>query len=383
MRPLHYDLELHLAFLLFHQDSLHVPGLGLFSVRRYGAEIQLPAGLILPPARRLSFAPDAHGDPSILLDQLCSIEGFSRAEAAEATDLCVAEWNRVLDRGDRLNLMGLGSLRRSEHTWVFKASLDANFLAASYGLPMFRMDLLQSADQALLVHSDPAAPRVRSWYAAAIVAGALGLAAVGGSKDDFRGLVQSASLRSDLGSWWTSQSSLVQNFAGDASSWASERFKTMGSSENRSEAPSTEPAVKTSEAPLSEPAATADPKAIAEPKAEPIAEPKALAEPKAEPKAKAEKPSAPAKAESPNAKAESASAEVAGSYALIVGAFSEEANATRLVASLRKAGYPAKMVQSSVGLNKVALRTFANENSARKAKTELRADFPAIWIYRE
>ena len=162
MRPLHYDLELHLAFLLFQQDSLHVPGLGVFSVRRYGAEIQLPAGLILPPARRLSFAPEAQGDSSVLLDHLCSIEGFSRAEAAEATDLCVAEWNRVLDRGDRLNLIGLGSLRRSDHAWVFKASIEANFLAASYGLPMFRMDLLQSADQGLAAHSDPAAPRVRS-----------------------------------------------------------------------------------------------------------------------------------------------------------------------------------------------------------------------------
>ena len=75
--------------------------------------------------------------------------------------------------------------------------------------------------------------------------------------------------------------------------------------------------------------------------------------------------------------------EAAEGYALIVGAFSDKANATRLVARLRKAGYPAKMVQSSVGLNKVALRTFANEDSARKAKTELRADFPAVWIYRE
>ena len=383
MRPLHYDLELHLAFLLFQQDSLYVQGLGVFSVRRYGAEIQLPAGLILPPARRLSFAPEASGDSSILLDHLCSIEGFTRAEAADATDHCVAEWNRVLDRGHRLNLRGLGSLRRSDHSWVFKATLEANFLSASYGLPMFRMDLLQAAEQALAVHSDPAAPRARSWYAAAIVAGALGLAAVGGSKDDFRDLIQSASLRSDLGSWWSSQSSLVKNFAGDAASWASNNFKSLGSSAQGSKAPEAEPAVKTSEAPLSEPKVLAEPKAKAEPKA--IAEPKALAEPKAkaEPKAIADRPSAPAKAESASAKTESVSVEPAGSYALIVGAFSEEANATRLVASLRKAGYPAKMVQSSVGLNKVALRTFANENSARKAKTELRADFPAIWIYRE
>lgn len=368
MRPLHYDLELHLAFLLFQQDSLYVQGLGVFSVRRYGAEIQLPAGLILPPARRLSFAPEASGDSSILLDHLCSIEGFTRAEAADATDHCVAEWNRVLDRGHRLNLRGLGSLRRSDHSWVFKATLEANFLSASYGLPMFRMDLLQAAEQALAVHSDPAAPRARSWYAAAIVAGALGLAAVGGSKDDFRDLIQSASLRSDLGSWWSSQSSLVKNFAGDASSWASNNFKSLGSSAQGSKAPGAEPAVKTSEAPLSEPVAIAKPKALPEPKA--------LAEPKAEPEGKAEKPSAPETAESVNA-------EPSEGYALIVGAFSDKANATRLVASLRKAGYPATMVESSVGLNKVALRTFANENLARKAKTELRADFPAVWIYRE
>ena len=355
MRPLHYDLELHLAFLLFQQDSLYVQGLGVFSVRRYGAEIQLPAGLILPPARRLSFAPEASGDSSVLLDHLRSIEGFSHAEAAEATDLCVAEWNRVLDRGDRLNLIGLGSLRRSDHAWVFKASIDANFLAASYGLPMFRMDLLQSANQVLSAHSEPAAPRVRSWYAAAIVAGALGLAAVGGSKDDFRGLVQSASLRSDLGSWWSSQSSLVQNFAGEASSWASERFKSIASP--ASEAPDAEPAITTANAKLeAKPEATPEAKAEAKPEAKP------------ETKAKAE----------PEAKAEPSEG-----YALIVGAFSDKANATRLVASLRKAGYPAKMVQSSVGLNKVALRTFANEDSARKAKTELRADFPAVWIYRE
>jgi len=91
-----------------------------------------------------------------------------------------------------------------------------------------------------------------------------------------------------------------------------------------------------------------------------------MAKPEAKPKAKPE-----------------AKAEPSGGYALVVGAFSEKANATKLVASLRKAGYPAKMVQSSVGLNKVALRTFANEDSARKAKTELRADFPAVWIYRE
>jgi hypothetical protein len=41
------------------------------------------------------------------------------------------------------------------------------------------------------------------------------------------------------------------------------------------------------------------------------------------------------------------------------------------------------VLQSRVGLKKVALRTFADADSARNAKTELKSDFPAIWIYHE
>ncbi|MFZ9190236.1 MAG: hypothetical protein ACO204_03920, partial [Schleiferiaceae bacterium] len=77
MASLHYALDIHLAFLLFQEDSVVVPGLGTFSVRRYGAEIQLPAGLILPPARRVSFSPDASGDPSVLVAHLVQVEGLT------------------------------------------------------------------------------------------------------------------------------------------------------------------------------------------------------------------------------------------------------------------------------------------------------------------
>ena len=72
-----------------------------------------------------------------------------------------------------------------------------------------------------------------------------------------------------------------------------------------------------------------------------------------------------------------------GQYALIVGAFAEDANAERLASDLKKSGYPAEVLDAKVGLKKVALRTFASEDAARKAKAQLKGDFPAIWIYHE
>ena len=70
-------------------------------------------------------------------------------------------------------------------------------------------------------------------------------------------------------------------------------------------------------------------------------------------------------------------------YALIVGAFADDANAIRLVSDLKKSGFPAEVLDAKVGLKKVALRTFASEDAARKAKDQLKGDFPAIWIYHE
>ncbi len=365
MASLHYALDLHLAFLLFQEDSVVVPGLGTFSVRRYGAEIQLPAGLILPPARRVSFSPDASGDPSVLVAHLAQVEGLTADAALEQVALVVREWQRVLERGDRLTLSGVGSLRRAESSWVFKASLEANFMADSFGLPMFRMDLLASSEAFSPERVERPAPRVRSWQAAAVVAGALGLAAIGGSKDDFRGMVQSASVRTELTSWWTAQRANLKALGLASEAWLNaaaaytsdlvDDVAAVGQSDSAPEAPA-----KAAPSPVTRAASEAEP---------------ALAPAKAAPA-----PKKPLKADKPVvAVAEASNAP----YALVVGAFEDAENASRLAERLREAGYPAKVLKSNVGLKKVALRTFADANSARQAKAELKSDFPAIWIYHE
>ena len=390
MASLNYSLNLHLAFLLFQEDSLSVHGLGTFSVRRYGAEIQLPAGLILPPARRVSFSPQAEFTSPCLTKHLQQIEGLDEAGVAEAIATAAAEYRRVLDRGDRLVLQGIGSLRHIESQWTFKASLEANFLSSSFGLPMFRMDLATSESIAPSIPANADAPRVRSWQAAAIVAGALGLAAIGGTKDNMRTTVQQATIHWNVSDWFQSQkSTLIRTW----DSWTAsvEEFVTPANEPVREDA--TLPASQPAEVPASEaeskPAAkepAAKEPAASKPAAKGANEPISanlanLAKKANEPVSAKKSTSAPANESVSAQKPTSQRADQP--YALIVGAFADDANAIRLVSDLKKSGFPAEVLDAKVGLKKVALRTFASEDAARKAKDQLKGDFPAIWIYHE
>jgi cell division septation protein DedD/nucleoid DNA-binding protein len=365
MASLSYNLNLHLAFLLFQEDSLSVHGLGTFSVRRYGAEIQLPAGLILPPARRVSFSPQAEFTSPCLAKHLQQIEGLDEAGVAEAIATATAEYRRVLDRGDRLVLQGIGSLRRIESQWTFKASLEANFLSSSFGLPMFRMDLASSESIAPSRTAKGEAPRVRSWQAAAIVAGALGLAAIGGSKDDFRASVQQATINWNDSDWFSTQkSNLIRTW----DSWTTAAEELLPSASDHIEAAvevASQPAEELTSAPANEPVSAQKP--TSQPANEPVSAKKSTSAPANE-SVSAQKPTSQ-RADQP--------------YALIVGAFADDANAIRLVSDLKKSGFPAEVLDAKVGLKKVALRTFASEDAARKAKDQLKGDFPAIWIYHE
>ena len=372
MASLNYSLNLHLAFLLFQEDSLSVRGLGTFSVRRYGAEIQLPAGLILPPARRVSFSPQAEFTSPSLVAHLQQIEGLDEAGVAEAIATATAEYRRFLDRGDRLVLQGIGSLRHIESQWTFKASLEANFLSSSFGLPMFRMDLATSESIAPSTRTNVDAPRVRSWQAAAIVAGALGLAAIGGTKDNVRTTVQQANIDWNASDWFQSQkSTLIRTW----DSWTAsvEEFVT----------PVNEPVREETTLPASQPAEVPASEVDSEPAAsKPTAKERVASKPASNGANLAKKANEPISANLAK-EANLSKSQRKGQYALIVGAFAEDANAERLANNLKKSGYPAEVLDAKVGLKKVALRTFASEDAARKAKAQLKRDFPAIWIYHE
>jgi cell division septation protein DedD len=207
----------------------------------------------------------------------------------------------------------------------------------------------------------------------------LGLAAIGGTKDNVRTTVQQATIDWNASDWFQSQkSTLISTW----DSWTAsvEEFVTPVNEPVREDA--TLPASQPAEVPASE----ADSKPAAK---EPAASKPAAKAPVAS-KPAASKPAAKGANEPISAnlanlakKADLSKSQRKGQYALIVGAFAEDANAERLASDLKKSGYPAEVLDAKVGLKKVALRTFASEDAARKAKAQLKGDFPAIWIYHE
>jgi cell division septation protein DedD len=207
---------------------------------------------------------------------------------------------------------------------------------------------------------------VRSWQAAAIVAGALGLAAIGGTKDNVRSTVQQATIDWNVSAWFSAQkSSLIRTW--DSWTESVEEFVTPANE------PVANPANGANEPEASKPEASKP--AASKPAAN-------LAKGTNEPAAS--KPGAKGANEPISANlSQRSQSQLKGRYALIVGAFAEDANAERLANDLKKSGYQAEVLDAKVGLKKVALRTFASEDAARKAKAQLKGDFPAIWIYHE
>ena len=339
---LHYTLERHVFHLLFQEDSVDVPGFGRLEAQRFGAEIQLQSGLFLPPARRLSFSPVA-GKSELLLNHLSRYEGLTTSEAQTTIAQSVSEWNRALLEGKRLRLEGLGSFSKTGLQWVFQASIESNFLPEAYGLPIFRVTPLSQrqdtpAESGYTLPVPQVIKRREQWLApfraAAVVAGAISLMALGTTKSDFRDFVQNASFRPQ----WESMTENVRSWLEtDADEVIEDEFGTQSMppldflQESAGEASEIESPVESSKVEVR-----------------------------------------PAKTTAPEAQ-----------YALVVGAFSDINNANRLAADLQKAGYPAKVLHAKVGLTKVALRTFANRETAQAAKEEAKAAFPAVWIYSE
>lgn len=138
----------HLFHALCASDSVEVPGWGVFSVRPYGADIQLVSGLFLPPARRISFAPNDAVQGLALLRQVESVEACTPSEAARWVNDVVRSWRVRLDRGERVFLDSIGAFSlRSGFQWVFQPALEANFLPESYGLPIYRLPVLVPVDE--------------------------------------------------------------------------------------------------------------------------------------------------------------------------------------------------------------------------------------------
>jgi len=326
MNSLSYSVERHIVHLLYQEDSLDIPGFGRLDATRYGAEIQLESGLFLPPARRIAFSP-LQKRSDVLVNHLVRYEGIPAGQARVAINETVAAWMQSLNGGMRLRLDGIGSFAKTGLQWTFQPAIEANFLPEAYGLPIFRATALSNLT--VPIRTDEVQVKRYNWKAplraAAVMTGAISLIALSVGKADFGNAMERANVNPP-GQWLT---------------WAEETAEQVTDWWSTDAIEGAEETVTPTI-----PAPEADRDIILSDVEADIATP-------------------------------------GPRHYLVVGAFSEQSNADRLVGKLQAQGFPALSVSARVGLTKVAVRTFSSRDEASAAKAELKAEFPAVWIYTE
>ena len=332
MSKLNYSLERHLFHLLFQEEALDIPGFGRIEVQKFDAEIQEQSGLCLPAARRLSFSPIAKKS-EILINHLARYEGLSFDSARDIVESITRNWRQELNQGKRLRLEGIGSFSKTGLQWVFQASVEANFLPEAFGLPIFRVTPLSQKESSPKELKTVAAlgrsenrKRIEKWRSpirtAAVMIGVVSLLAIGTTKDDYREMIQNASLQPN----WK----LLED-----------KLKAWSNSEKID---------PVTEITINQPVERINKKDFVKPTSGEI-------------------------------KTNSTELETKKNFSLIVGAFAEINNAERLVKDLKSNGYPAALIKRRGELTKVAIESFHNRESAQSEKENIYLQFPGVWIY--
>lgn len=431
----------HLFHALCAQDRVELPGWGVFGVTPYGADIQLVSGLFLPPARRVAFYPDAAVRGIAFVQQVAHVEQVSLADATRLVLDVVRSWRVRLDRGDRIVVEAIGAFSmRSGFQWVFQPALEANFLPESYGLPIYRLPVVAAegesrslrlpvasrsaveapvqrakrvaAEATARRESRPTEPepltsakptatphRIRSnrekWLApirsAAVFTGIVGLLVVGGTKPGFQNdlqhvLHEASWMRAPKITWPS-----MDLFSQPPYEESTEPKPAQGDSQKDQRDPAMAPT--SAEKPVAGNAAVSDSKSAPEevvpikakekdnPTPVPAKVDAAWAKPSGTSGSSERASDTQGSSKAPVAKEKTAVASRNERFYLVVGAFGDEANAKRMVESLRASGHSAQLVPTSVGTTKVAAAVANSQEEANAKRAALKASFPAVWVF--
>ncbi len=138
------NVEQHLRDLLFENESVAIPGLGILQTYYTSASIDKEGGRVHPPSKKLRFEEDTHGDGDELINRIVEREGKSTFEARLKVEEFV-EYMRAESRlADGFAMKGVGTFRANSlsagiSSLDFDPDPDANFNIGTYGMDAARL----------------------------------------------------------------------------------------------------------------------------------------------------------------------------------------------------------------------------------------------------
>jgi cell division septation protein DedD len=121
--------------ILYKQDNLVIPGLGIFTSKPVQATIDYLGETISPPTKVLAFDETVQSDDGILLQFLVEEVQMTQTDARVAIDSYVQEMKTILDNREIVNIPRVGRLYKNYARKIQFLPETTNFKAESFGLP--------------------------------------------------------------------------------------------------------------------------------------------------------------------------------------------------------------------------------------------------------
>jgi nucleoid DNA-binding protein len=131
------ELSKYIKEILIHNENVIVSGFGAFEKSLISAKIDPITNEMHPPQMTVIFNPELTVDSGVLIKYIAEKDAVTEDNASELIQNQVAEWNNLLESGQKVTLEGLGNLSRDENgNLQFESLVQPSDFPESYGLPV-------------------------------------------------------------------------------------------------------------------------------------------------------------------------------------------------------------------------------------------------------
>lgn len=131
-------VEYYLHELLYRYNCVVIPAFGAFLTQKKSAVLHKASNTFYPPTKILSFNKQLTSNDGLLVSYMAHAEKKGYEAMLRSVSETVANWNALLQKGERLPLPNVGELwQNSEGKVQFQPSEKVNFLTSSFGLAPF------------------------------------------------------------------------------------------------------------------------------------------------------------------------------------------------------------------------------------------------------
>ena len=132
------NIEKHISQLLYRFQCVTVPGFGAFLTETLSARIVTESNTFFPPKKAISFNALLKNNDGLLANQIANTEKISYSEAIAIIDNDVTLWKNQLQNSGKISIKDIGEITAIEtDKLVFKPAENLNFLTDSFGLSSY------------------------------------------------------------------------------------------------------------------------------------------------------------------------------------------------------------------------------------------------------